>query len=266
MELNISEFESDNFDDFDVNEMNELANSVNNMQNRSQVENPMRTPKNNTNNKVIAVNNMFQQAQTNQCQTQGKMQSHPTSCEVKRQLIKEHMQQQQPQRQQQQQKKQYQEETTAPITNKVEKSAVSYDDILSGLNVKIINGQMQFISPQNNANFIKNKQTLPQSQYSDKVRNQMEPAKIDPKANYIYNKYFNSHKQPETEPTILRPTTIEEYKEMVKKHIIERQLSIQRIKQIKSKKLIMPNSNIHISNPNGQSHPSNLNKLFGLMK
>ena len=300
MELNISEFESDDFDDFDINEMNELAYSVNQLQNSCQFENPMNAPKtvqpalNNkviAVNKVTAVNNMFQQSTV--CQPPSKMQtkgqSYPTSCEVKRQLIKEHMQQQQPQKQpqrqqsqqvqqqqrqqsqqvqqpQQPQKQQYREAVNVPITNQVEKSAVTYDDILSRLNVKIVNGQMQFIRSQNNQNYVTTKQPPPQSQYADKVRNQMEPSNTDPKANYIYNKYFNNHKKTESEPVILRPKTIEEYKEMVRKHIIERQISINRIRQIKSKKLIMPNSNIHISNPNGQRHPANLNKLFGLMK
>lgn len=340
MELNISEF-----DDFDVSEMNELSSSINefyNSNNYEQFSNPMdkvtidnrkvqvdnraqRAPFDNRNedglNTVIrpnqksnAVNNMFKQGQT---QMQGSTQvktcaknnngSYPTSCEVKKQMIKEYKQQQhqqqaptksyQPIKPQLQSKpyqssKPYQPVRAMPELKDFQQPTTPYDDILSRLNVQIVNGQMQFIQPQKPMNFVQPKNPANQAQYSDKVRDQRNPPVIGAgtastgEGSYIYNKYFTKTIEHQPQPT--RPMTKEEYRA----YMIEREMSRRRISQIKSKKLIMPTENIQISrqrtyNPKTQGlnpsleeqrqqqyrkqqvyqqnqQPNNLNKLFAL--
>jgi len=326
MELNISEF-----DDFDVSEMNELSSSINefyNSNNYEQFANPMdnrkgsfdkvtidnrkvqvdnRAPYNNrnedglntvirANQKSTAVNNMFKpQTQTQtQGQTCGNNKTcYPTSCEVKKQMIKEYKQQQQPHNQRQPVQKQQarSQERSYPELKDFEKPITPYDDILSSLNVQIVNGHMQFIQPKNQANFVQPKNPATKAQYSDKVRDQMNPPVIGAgtastgEGSYIYNKYFTKTiQQPQQQA---RPMTKEEYRE----YMIEREMSRRRISQIKSKKLIMPTENIQISkqrtyNPKTQGlnpsleeqhqrnrqqqlyqqnqQPNNLNKLFAL--
>jgi hypothetical protein len=321
MELNISEF-----DDFDVSEMNELSSSINefyNSNNYEQFANPMDkdnrapnvNPYNNRNedglNTVIrvnqksnAVNNMFKQSQTQTC-AKNNNGSYPTSCEVKKQMIKEYKQQQHQQHQQPikqklksntyQSSKPYQPVRAMPELKDFQQPTTPYDDILSRLNVQIVNGQMQFIQPQKPMNFVQPKNPANQAQYSDKVRDQRNPPVIGAgtastgEGSYIYNKYFTKtiEHQPQ-QPT--RPMTKEEYTA----YMIEREMSRRRIRQIKSKKLIMPTENIQISrqrtynpktqglNPsleeqrqqqyrkqqvyqqNHNNQPNNLNKLFAL--
>ena len=338
MELNISEFDA-----FDVSEMNELSSSINefyNSNNYEQFANPMDkvtidnrkvqvdnrapnvNPYNNRNedglNTVIrpnqksnAVNNMFKQGQT---QMQGSTQvntcaknnngSYPTSCEVKKQMIKEYKQQQQQQQaptksyqpiKPQLQTKSIQPVRAMPELKDFQQPTTPYDDILSRLNVQIVNGNMQFIQPQKPLNFVQPKNPANQAQYSDKVRDQRNPPVIGAgtastgEGSYIYNKYFTKTiEQQQQQPT--RPMTKEEYRA----YMIEREMSRRRIRQIKSKKLIMPTANIQISrqrtynpktqglNPsleeqrqqqyrkqqvyqqNHNNQPNNLNKLFAL--
>jgi hypothetical protein len=73
-----------------------------------------------------------------------------------------------------------------------------------------------------------------------------------PQNSYIYNKYFKDELQPQN--TIRRPRTKEEYTRMLLLDILQKQ----RINQIKSKKLIMPTTNIHMA----EQRPNNMNKLF----
>ncbi len=309
MELNISEF-----DDFDVSEMNELSSSINefyNSNNYDQFSNPLdkdnrapRAPYDNRNedglNTVIrvnqkssAINNMFKQAQ-GQGQTCANNKScYPTSCEVKKQMIKEYKQQQQAPIKQRQPVQRHQtmsnpQTIRKPDLKDFEPQSTPYDDILSRLNVQIVNGQMQFIQPQKPMNFVQPKNPANQAQYSDKVRDQRNPPVIGAgtastgEGSYIYNKYFTKTIQPQ-QPA--RPMTKEEYRE----YMIQREMSRRRISQIKSKKLIMPTANIQISrqrtyNPKTQGlnpsleeqrhrqqqlyqqnqQPNNLNKLFAL--
>jgi hypothetical protein len=78
-----------------------------------------------------------------------------------------------------------------------------------------------------------------------------------PQNSYIYNKLFKDQIQPQN--IVQKPRTLEEYKKMLIKDYLNRE----RVKQIKSTKLIMPTSNINISVGNS----TNLqNKLFSLSK
>ena len=68
---------------------------------------------------------------------------------------------------------------------------------------------------------------------------------------YIYNKYFKNESN--VEQGVRVPQTLQEYRNMLIQDIIQKQ----RIKQVKSTKLMMPNSNINFARSSG-----NLNKLF----
>ena len=75
-----------------------------------------------------------------------------------------------------------------------------------------------------------------------------------PQNSYIHNKYFKNELQSQNAIAPAPPKTLQEYKKRVLENYIERL----RIKQIKSKKLLMPTSNISMATGNS----SNLNKFF----
>jgi hypothetical protein len=75
---------------------------------------------------------------------------------------------------------------------------------------------------------------------------------------YIYNKYFKDNKQ-QQKMEIRRPKTIEEYRSMLRDDHIQRQ----RIKRIKSTKLLIPSMNVCVSDPNAKKQ---LNKLINVIK
>ena len=94
-----------------------------------------------------------------------------------------------------------------------------------------------------------------QQQYQQQQQQYQQQSNI-PQNSYIYNKYFKEDIQPQNE--IRRPTTVQEYKKKVLENFMERQ----RIKEMKSRKLIMPTENINIAGGNS----ANLNKLFNFSK
>ena len=77
----------------------------------------------------------------------------------------------------------------------------------------------------------------------------MEPSQQN---SYIYNKYFKNE-APNT-PNVRTPQTLQEYRDMLIHDIIQKQ----KVKQIKSTKLIMPTSNINFA----QGGSRNLNRFF----
>ena len=120
---------------------------------------------------------------------------------------------------------------------------VSYDDILSKMGMFVANGQLHL-----SENGQQQKQPIQQPQ-------QKQPANVNApiQNSYIYNKYFSNEMQNvETGPRV--PKNLQEYKNMLIHDIVQKQ----KIKQIKSTKLIMPNSNINFSPYSSK----NLNKLF----
>lgn len=132
------------------------------------------------------------------------------------------------------------------------KPSISYEDILSKMGMFVLDGKLHLIDKKN---------TLPlenqegsKKLYQPQINN---TSNIIPDQNsYIYNKYFKDEIKPEH--VIRKPKTLQEYKRMVLEDYIKRQ----QIKQMKSKKLIMPTSNINISG----GDPRNLNKLFSFSK
>ena len=83
-----------------------------------------------------------------------------------------------------------------------------------------------------------------------------QPKQQTQENNYIYNKFFKDELQ--QHDTVRKPRTLQEYKMMVIKDYIQRQ----KIKQIKSTKLIMPTTNINISG----NFTGLQNKLFNFSK
>jgi hypothetical protein len=125
-----------------------------------------------------------------------------------------------------------------PIQNQIQKPKISYEDILSKMGMFVSDGKLHLVD--------RNTVSFQEEQKQEQVINQI------PQNSYIHNKYFKNELQPQN--TITRPKTAQEYKKMILENYIERL----RIKQIKSKKLLMPTSNINMATGNS----SNLNRLF----
>lgn len=130
---------------------------------------------------------------------------------------------------------------TRPIQPPV-KQQISYDDILSKMGMFVVNGQLHL---KGNGHYD------PPNISTSKMNDPHQKNVQIPQNSYIYNKYFKDAFTGEEEQG--RPKTLLEYRDMLIKDIIQKA----RIKQIKSKKLIMPTSNINLA-----SGPSDLNKLF----
>lgn len=136
---------------------------------------------------------------------------------------------------------------------KIEKPKISYDDILSSLNMVVNNGVLQFAKPIN------------QPQQSNKQEQKKRvtinaPTNQQPQYSYITNKYFKDYYQQQSiieEPEV--PMTKEEYKKMLIQDYINRQQAQRRISEIKSRRLLFDTRNINIS-PNQM--PRDMNKLF----
>ena len=142
---------------------------------------------------------------------------------------------------------------------------ISYEDILSKMGMFVSDGKLHLVDRND-----KKQKELLNSQYQSQTNknqfqhvNQQYETNIEtntaynipqniPQNSYIYNKFFKDDLQAQN--TIRKPKTLEEYKIMLIKDHIQRQ----KIKQIKSTKLIMPTSNINFS----AGHSANLNKLF----
>lgn len=128
------------------------------------------------------------------------------------------------------------------------KPKISYEDILANMGMFVSNGELHLIDRDDYAKYQKQQEQQEQPQTQSQV--QSNPISNPHQNNYIYNKYFKNSTQ--SEPTVRRPKTLQEYKWMLLQDYIQNQ----RMKQIKSTKLVMPTSNIHFSD---QRNP---NKLF----
>jgi hypothetical protein len=134
---------------------------------------------------------------------------------------------------------------------------ITYDDILAKLNVKIVEGRMQYITPvgTTNAHFApsgaKSVSTSITPNVAKKGTKVNRPA-IDPKMDYIYNKYFKD----ERTEVVKRPPpkTIEEYNQRLAHDLRLHAISQRETRMVKSKKLMMlSNANplgITIADPN----------------
>lgn len=127
-----------------------------------------------------------------------------------------------------------------------QKPTISYEDILQKMGMFVSDGKLHLVD----------RTTLNKLHTKETPKPQL-PAQITPQNAYIYNKYF---KEETKEPMLRRPRTLEEYKSLLVQDIIQRR----RIKELKSTRLIMPNSNIQFSNMGGFGDLQN--KLFNFSK
>jgi len=172
------------------------------------------------------------------------------------------------------------------FNNESKQPKITYNDILSSLNVVVQNGILQKINipksqhqQQNQRQNLKPQQQQQQQQQYQKKQVKFNPRqqtnqiqqptqiqqtkKIEPqlKNSYIFNKYFKNYKDEnvvEEEPQI--PLTKEEYKKMLIDNYIKRIQEKKRIAQIKSKKIQYTNTDNFIIKPSYNN--ANLNRLF----
>lgn len=130
-----------------------------------------------------------------------------------------------------------------------QKPKMSYDDILSKMGMFVAEGQLHLLD---------NQPLEVQEQIKHQIRKTKHVEQYVEQQNqnqnsYIYNKYFSNETQNiDTGPRI--PRNLQEYRNMLLQDLIQKQ----RVKQMKSTKLIMPTSNIHFAPYSAQ----NMNKLF----
>lgn len=146
-----------------------------------------------------------------------------------------------------------------------QKPKISYEDILSKMGMLVSDGKLHLIdrntlTSQQQEIIYSQRQQQPQYQQPQNQSQYYAPQPTNntniPKNSYIYNKYFKDEIQPDN--TVNTPKTLREYKLMLLDNYIEKQ----RIKQMKSRKLVIPTSNINFS----AGHSANLNKLFNFSK
>jgi len=150
------------------------------------------------------------------------------------------------------------------------KPKVSYDDILAKMGMFVSDGKLHLLDgkPKEQVQQIQKqqiqKQQIQKQTYLEKEQFLRDYPKqshltsenvykepLVQQNSYIYNKYFKN--EPNVEQGVRVPQTLQEYRNMLIQDIIQKQ----RIKQVKSTKLMMPNSNINFARNSG-----NLNKLF----
>ena len=131
-------------------------------------------------------------------------------------------------------------ETQTQTQNEIKpkKKKVSFDDILSNMNLVVNNnGSLQFITP--------TPTHTPTQEY-------INPQQVEPavKHSYIYNKYFKDYQDATPQiPEVRVPKTKEEYFQMLLEDRVKRIEERKRISQIKSTKM-MYTSNIEYNNNN----------------
>jgi hypothetical protein len=137
-----------------------------------------------------------------------------------------------------------------------QKPKISYDDILSKMGMFVADGQLHLLDEhpkQVQQQIMKQQQQQPKQQQPKQQQQQYTSPISTPQNSYIYNKYFSNETQ-NTNMGPRVPRSLQEYRHMLVQDIVQKQ----RVRQIKSTKLVMPNSNIHFAPYS--SH--NMNKLF----
>ena len=179
---------------------------------------------------------------------------------VKIKVLKKGVQFEEPTRQ----KNQVISKETAKIVRPKVIPQISYEDIMSKMGMFVADGKLHLMdnNPQGYQQ-IKNQQQQHNQQHNqhhnqhhNQQHNQQQNQPNIPQNSYIYNKLFKEELRPQNE--FRRPMTAQEYKIKVLKNFIQSQ----RIREMKSRKLLMPTSNINISSGNS----GNLNKLFNFSK
>jgi len=102
-----------------------------------------------------------------------------------------------------------------------QKPQVSYGDILKSMNVSLVNGVLVYNSNHRPSNQQQKQEPIPESVKQSKV----------------YNKYFSNYQAGPREPEVIKPQTLEEYKNLVREERIKRFLAQKRAERVKSTKL-----------------------------
>ena len=146
--------------------------------------------------------------------------------------------------------------TNNKIIYKKQPIVTTYDEILSKMGMFVHNGKLHLLP--NQTDILKHQQPQQnQPQQNQLQQNQLQQNQPQQQnQNYIYNKYFKNELKSQYDEELRQPKTTEEYKQILMQEILQKQ----RIHQIKSRRLIMPTSNINISQNN--NNLNNLNKLF----
>lgn len=132
------------------------------------------------------------------------------------------------------------------------KPQISYDDILSNMGMYVKDGKVHTYSksslpvPNQVPNLVPN--LVP-----NQVPNLVQSHNIIPeqKHSYIYNKYFKDDIKQETSVRV--PKSLLEYRNMLIQDILQKE----RVKRVKSTKILLPNTNMNTS-----GRVTDLNKLF----
>jgi len=137
---------------------------------------------------------------------------------------------------------------TKPPLQPVKKKQISYDDILSSMRMQVgPDGKLQMYSQklvEANAQQQQELQKKQQQHYLPAVQRQQREEYEFPR----------------------QPLTRDQYQQLVTLDLIRRQQEQQRLRQIKSTKLIFPNPNVHITTSPIQGAGANLNRLFRIHK
>ena len=141
-----------------------------------------------------------------------------------------------------------QDQNAVPINEKPKKK-VSFDDILTNMNL-VVNkrGELQRINLKEDSQY-----QQPPSQ----------PLQRELTQSYIYNKYFKDYSRANTEPVAPRvPKTMEEYKQMLLDDKINALEHKKRMEQIKPKKMMFTSAPYVINKPsNIQASKNNLKRM-----
>jgi len=123
-----------------------------------------------------------------------------------------------------------------PAVNKKTSKKVSYDDILSSLNMTVHKGVLQFANP-----------TTPHPPPTTATASPHTPVQNS----YIHNKYFKDYLEPNAAPIQNKPPTRAEYLKYLHNQ--------QQIARVKSKKLLFNTQHIAVSQT---QNLRDLNKMF----
>ena len=126
--------------------------------------------------------------------------------------------------------------------NKKDSKKVTYDDILSSLNMKVINGKLQIVRgdadvllPQQKT-MVNHRQQL-NTNVKASTNFQVPNVNAYSKQNEFYNKFLQAQNEPYQAPVVIDPLTPEEKKRLLMIQYIKHQQERQHISRVKSKKM-----------------------------
>jgi len=146
-----------------------------------------------------------------------------------------------------------------------EEGPLSYDDILETLNVRLHQGRLEAINT--NPGHVQNQSRTFRPTSFGSTSKQHHATTILPdnphlQNSYIYNKYFKNYATASQETEERKPMTREEYARYVWEKRREQAYQRERIRQIKSTKMLYSNGSNHDIVIQPQQVPGDMNKLF----